>query len=190
MNSSLRSDYYGVLSSFLAHEVDFITLRDLKSNKSLLETIGSDAKKWLEATSEKEAIDLMSIDFGSLFLLYSQPIEAAIRDNSKEIPTGMENPVMQFYMRHGYNLKLIDTHLNSPDHLAIELGFMQALANSDDLVASKGFLEDHLLQWAPSYLLAQAQAASTPFYRDFCHFGAEFLVADYDYICERLDAEV
>lgn len=188
MENSLRSDYYGFASSFLAHEVDFITLRDLKKSDGLLATIGSDAKEWLEKSDEKEAIDQLSTDFSSLFLLYAQPIEASIRDNSKEIPTGMENPVMQFYMRHGFNLKLIDTHLNSPDHLAIELGFMQTLANDGDLEASKNFLETHLLPWATSYLLAQSASAMTPFYKDFCHFVAEFLVADYDYICEQLDA--
>lgn len=187
MDGLLRSDYYGLLSSLFAYEIDVVTLRDFKKDSDLLQLIGADAAKWLESTDEKEAIDLLSTDFSSLFLLYSQPIEAAIRDNSKEIPTGMENPVMQFYMRHKFTLRLIDTHLNSPDHLAIELGFMQALAKDENLQSSKRFLEDHLLQWAPSYLLAQADAADTPFYKDFCHFAAEFLVADYQFLCERLD---
>lgn len=185
MDKDIRAGYYALASSLLSHEIDEFTLNNLKKDTNLLEVIGKETKEWLLGTPNSEILDGLNTDFSSLFLLYDPPIEAAIRDNSKEIPTGPENPVFQFYRKHNYHLNLNLTHLNSPDHLSIELGFMQKLAEEENDEASKAFLADHLLSWAPSYLLAQSSASITPFYRDFCHFVAEFLVADYDQLVEK-----
>lgn len=184
MNDSARQTLYALFSRLFANGIDAETLRELKANPDLLESIGEGAAAWLNQTPEKTTLDALNVDFTSLFLLYTPPIEAAIRDNSKEIPIGLENPVMQFYRRHGFHINMNLTHLNAPDHLAIELGFMQALIKSGENKAGQAFLADHLLKWAPSYLIAQSEAADTPFYRDLCEAAAEFLLADYQHLSE------
>lgn len=188
MNDSARKNLYALLSRLFSKELDSEAVTELKAQNDLLENIGEASAKWFADTPEKTLIDALNVDFTSLFLLYAPPIEAAIRDNSKEIPVGLENPVMQFYRRHGFGINMNQTHLNAPDHLSIELGFMEALIGNGENEAEQAFLADHLLMWAPSYLLAQSEAADTPFYRDLCEFATEFLLADYQHLSEAAGA--
>ncbi|MGE4296341.1 MAG: molecular chaperone [Campylobacterales bacterium] len=190
MNDSARKNLYALLSRLFSKELDDQAVAELKSQSELLENIGEKSAAWFANTPEKTLLDALNVDFTSLFLLYTPPIEAAMRDNSKEIPVGLENPVMQFYRRHGFHINMNLTHLNAPDHLAIELGFMEALIGTEEREAQQAFLADHLLQWAPSFLLAQGDAADTPFYQELCEFAAEFLLADYQHLSEAASAAV
>lgn len=184
MNDSARKNLYALLSRLFSKEPDAAAVNELKNQTGLLESLGDDSAQWFSQTPPAALADALNVDFTSLFLLYAPPIEAALRDNSKEIPVGLENPVMQFYRRHGFHINMNLTHLNAPDHLAIELGFMEALIADNERQAQQAFLADHLLRWAPSYLLAQSEAAQTPFYRELCEFAAEFLLSDYQYLSE------
>lgn len=180
MNSSARKELYAFLSRLFSDTMDENLLQALKTQPGLLETLGEESAEWIAKTETAACLKALNIDFTSLFFVQMPPIESAVRDNSREIPVGLQNPVMGFYHRHGFEVNMNYTHLTAPDHLAIELGFMEALILAEDGAAQRAFLADHLLRWVPAYLLAQSQAASTPFYREACDFALEFLLSDYE----------
>ena len=96
---------------------------------------------------------------------------------------GLQNPVMQFYFEYGYELNLSKSELLAPDHLSFECAFMQNLILKKEEDAQRAFLQKHLLNWAPIYLLSMMEMAQTPFYRGLCALGAEFIIADYEGLC-------
>ncbi len=174
-----RRDIYAFLSRLFTDVLDEPLLKSLLDQPSLLQGLGEESYRWMNEESQETLLKALNVDFTSLFWVQLPPIESAVRDNSREIPVGLQNPVMGFYHRHGFEVNMNFTHLTAPDHLAIELGFMEALITNNDRAAQQAFLSDHLLRWAPAYLLTQSQMAQTPFYRDSCDFAREFLLSDY-----------
>jgi TorA maturation chaperone TorD len=49
-------------------------------------------------------------------------------------------------------------------------------------------LHKHLLRWIVPFLVAVRPMAQTPFYRNFCDFTIEFLLADYSYLIDETGA--
>lgn len=182
-----RKDIYAFLSRLFTDVLDETLLISLKSQPALLHTLGEESAKWIIESADQAILKALNVDFTSLFWVQLPPIESTIRDNSREIPVGLQNPVMSFYHRHGFEVNMNFTHLSAPDHLAIELGFMEALIKAGDTNAQRAFLSDHLLRWAPAYLLTQSRNATTPFYRDGCDFALEFLLSDYEQITQGVE---
>lgn len=172
-----RQEYYAFLSKVFANFLELEDIRALK-NSELLEIIGRDALEWFNTKSEDELREELNVDFTTLFLMSNQPIESSIIDNKKEVLVGLQNPVTLFYHKSGYEFNLMHTHLQIPDHIAIEFGFMQMLIFNNELLLQEEFLKTHLASWAIPYLLSIKFAAQTPFYRDLCDFAAEFLASD------------
>ncbi len=179
MDRKTRVYIYAFLSRMFAKEADLNVIRDLKET-GILESLGEESVEWFGKLSEEEILDRLNIDFSSLFLVNAHPIESIVLDDKDEALVGLQNPVMQFYFNHGYDLFLDKTEIQTPDHIALEFAFMQNLILKEEDRAAREFLQTHLLQWAPQYLLAVAREAETPFYRELCEFAAEFLIADYD----------
>ena len=178
MEAKQRATVYAFLSRMFSDIPGKKLLVELKEDKSLLEMLlGEEAMAWFEQTPINELEEVLNMDFTSLFLMNSMPIESSVLDDKDEVMVGLQNPVMQFYFEHGYELALKFSHIQTPDHLSIECAFMQNLVLKNEVDAQKAFLQKHLLAWAPVYLLGIKGMAQTPFYEALCDFGAEFLVA-------------
>lgn len=190
MDKSTSVYIYAFLSRLFESEVNTKLLEDLKKKKDILEMIGDESLTWIELAEESEVLDKLTIDFSSLFLMNSQqPIESSIMDDKEEVLIGLQNPVMGFYFQHGYDLNLQNSKLQTPDHIAIEFGFMQNLIQKEEYKSAKNFMSEHIMMWAPSYLLTIAEAAETPFYRELCEFTVEFLFANYEMLSEEVKDE-
>jgi|SaaInl8_200m_RNA_FD_contig_41_139056_length_1314_multi_5_in_0_out_0_2 TorA maturation chaperone TorD len=181
-----RRYFYALMSRVFSDILDFKTIEQLRENSELLEILGPDTVTFFEANSDSGLEELLNIDFTTMFLMNTHPVESAIYDNSKDIVTGMENLVMQFYMDHGYEVNMNGTHLMAPDHISVELGFMQNAITKENFEVQYKFSKAHLMSWIPSFLIACEEMADTPFYRDFCNFAVEFIVSDFSYIKESL----
>lgn len=187
MDNESRLFIYAFLSRVFSDILDSKAIRDLRGNPELLAMIGDATGFWVNGHTDDELLEALNIDYSTLFIMNAVPIESAVLDAKNEVLVGLENPVMNFYFTHGYEINLNLTKLVAPDHLAIELGFMQNLVMRGETMAQKEFMEKHLMQWAPIYLLGVKANAETPFYRDFCDFAAEFLISDYAHIVEVCD---
>jgi len=50
----------------------------------------------------------------------------------------------------------------------------------------KEFLNKHLLQWAPMYLISMKFEARTPLYYDAADMALEFILSDNEYLTKEL----
>ncbi|WP_456450562.1 TorD/DmsD family molecular chaperone [Hydrogenimonas sp.] len=185
MDDKTRLYIYAFLSRVFTEELDTKSIGDLRDNDQLLETIGEETLEWFKSHSVQELEELLNIDYNSLFGINNHPIESAVMDSKNEILVGLQNPVMQFYFSHGYDLNLESSKLYVPDHAGIEFGFMQSMISTGDKKTQAEFLHKHLLQWIVPFLVAVRPMADTPFYRELCDFTVEFLLSDYSQLVEE-----
>ena len=185
MDDKTRLYIYAFLSRIFTEELDDKALRDLKNNEALLETIGEETARWFKENDEATLKEALNVDYNSLFVINNHPIESAVMDSKNEILVGLQNPVMQFYFSHGYDLNLEGAKVYVPDHAAIEFGFMQSMISSGDKTTQAEFLHKHLLTWIVPFLVTIRPMADTPFYRELCDFIVEFLLADYSQLVEE-----
>ncbi len=189
MDNRARAFVYAFLSRMFEKELTKKEIEELKNNQELLETIGEETKRFFLDTPTSVIEDELNIDFNSLFVINSQPVETLVIDQSGEVLVGLQNPVMFFYFENGYEIDMNRTEILAPDHISIEFGFMQNLAYRDEDRAAYRFLKEHLLAWAPPYLLAMQKEAQTPFYRELCDFSVDYLLSDYTLLKEELGVE-
>ena len=186
MDNKTKAFVYAFLSKCYEKELDLKAIEDLKNNFDLLETVGEDTKNWFLNSDTKTIEDALNIDYSSTFMLNSQPVETLVEDSKGEILVGLQNPVMQFYFTHGYEIDMNKTEILAPDHISIELGFMQNLIYRNEKKAAYEFLKEHLLKWIPPYLIGVKSLMQTPFYKDLADFTIEFLFSDYEELKEEL----
>jgi putative dimethyl sulfoxide reductase chaperone len=177
---------YAFLSRLFSDQLDASYVKELKKNPELLETIGQESFEYIANTSEEQLLKELNIDFTSMFVMNAQPIESFVLDAKQDTLVGLQNPVMQFYFEHGYDVDMNQTSIMAPDHLSIELGFMQTLVFRDELPVQLEFLQKHLVRWSLPFFMGMKVMAETPFFRDVCDFYVEFLVADMDFIISEL----
>ncbi len=182
MDNKIRAYIYAFLSRIFSSQINKKLLNELQSNTELLQTIGSEAMNYLQGKNEENLLEELNVAFHSLFVMNNHPIESAAMDAKNEILVGLQNPVMQFYVNHGYDLNLAASSLHVPDHIAIEFGFMQNLILQQDKTAQIKFYREHLLVWVPPYLLAIKEMSDNPFYKDLCDFCIDFMLDDYSNI--------
>lgn len=177
-----RAYIYAFLSMAFAGLLNKKAIEDLKENSDLLSLIGSSACSYFNLKSTEELEDELNIDFTSAFMVNSHPIESAVTDAKVQISSGLENPVMHFYNRYGYEINLNFTTIASPDHMSIELGFMQNLVYQNELQAQKEFMMEHIISWMPIYFVGAKNLVETPFYNDLLDFALDFILGDYEYL--------
>ncbi|MDQ1299115.1 MAG: putative dimethyl sulfoxide reductase chaperone [Campylobacterota bacterium] len=182
MNSEYRIYIYAFLSRVMSNILDRRFIIDLKNNQQLLEIIGEETQQWFTKTEEETLLEALNVDYTSLFLLNMQPIESFVLDAKNETLVGLQNPAMAFYFKHGFELNMDQTELMAPDHLSIELAFMQTMVYRNETQGQMEFMNAHLFAWVVPYMLGMKSMASTPFYRDICDFMVEFLAADYAFL--------
>lgn len=187
MDKQYRTYLYAFLSRVFSNALDEMYLKELQQNDELLSLLGEKSFNWFKTTSLETIAEELNIDYSSIFLMNAKPIESSILDAKDEILVGLQNPVMQFYFNHNYELNLAASHLQTPDHISIEFAFMQNLIAKNEILTQKEFLKAHLLKWAVPYFLGVKQMAKTPFYKDLSDFTIEFLASDYDFLVNELN---
>ncbi len=187
MDNKTRAFIYAFLSRVYEKPLGKKEIEDLKNNPDLLEMIGEESREYFVKNDTQTIEDAINVDYSSMFVVNSQPVETLVVDSTGEILVGLQNPVMFFYFEHGYDIDMNKTEILAPDHLSIEFGFMQNLAyRGEDKIAFK-FLKKHLMQWVPPYLIAMRGVAETPFYKDMCDFTIDFLFSEYENLKEEHD---
>ncbi|ACN99579.1 molecular chaperone [Sulfurihydrogenibium azorense] len=198
-----RINMYAFLSRLLVEEVDEELLDKIKYTPELLDLFPN-TKDWevFKTKTTKQLIDEdLNVDYTTVFILNAYPYQSVFMNDEGHINPTPTNPTLQFYLENGYEIDLNKTRVLSPDHIAIELEFMITLIkeqltaysiNNEEeekkyLQLQKRFMEEHLLQWAPIYLLAARDMAETPFYYDVCQTTLEFIMSDYEYILQQLE---
>ena len=158
-------------------------------------------KEWkaLKEIEPKTLLDEhINPDFVNLSILHLIPYETFYTREDQMIETGGANPVTDMYSAYDFMVDFETARTVSSDHIGIELEFMHHLAQAEmkalqsgdtDAVkelqkSQKEFLNKHLLQWAPMYLINMKYEARTPLYYDVADMALEFILNDNEYLVE------
>ena len=189
---------YGLLSRIFLLEMDPDTLARLEKMENFRELFPN-YFEWEERQKRsryKLINEVLNVDFADVAVLHLIPYETFYTREDGMIESGGANPVLQIYNNYGYRVDYEKARVVSPDHIGVELEFMRLLSDAEARAQEEGdaeaakqlrgeqkkFLQEHLLQFAPMYLINVAEQARTPFYRDAAKMALEFLLEDYEYL--------
>lgn len=201
-----RIALYALISRLMMTEVDEQFIKSIESNEAIL-NLFPHYKSWNKRKEFNSSIlkeRYLDVDFTNLFLLHLVPYESFYMRDDQMIESGGDNPVIELYNALDFRVQLDQARVVSADHIGVELEFMYMLcdalkkayeANDGDgvvelLQVQKGFLEDHLLNWVPMYLINMKRESRTPLYHDGAELTLEFLLSDFEYVNEQLEALV
>jgi len=189
-----RSNNYALLSRILLQELDVEILETLKNDPTILEFFPhwNDWEQRSSLSNEKLLEEYFNPDFTNLSILHLVPYETFYTRSDQMIETGGANPVTDIYSAYNFIVDYEVARVVSSDHIGIELEFMhhlceaqkRALEEKDEEVVEEllrvqhQFLNNHLLQWAPMYLINMKYEARTPIYYDAAEMALEFILSD------------
>ena len=196
-NAKNRGLFYALYSRIFMLEADEALLKTIEQKE--IKEFFPNLFDWDEykRLGKNEIIEqYLNVDFTDISLINLIPYESFYIREDGQIESGGDNPVYQAYEEFDFIVEKDKARVVSPDHIGVELEFMymlceaeaKALANSDAVAAQelrdkqKYFLENHLMKWAPLYLINVKNEAQTPLYHDAAMTGVEFLLSDYEYL--------
>ena len=197
-----RISIYGLVSRLMLNEVDETFLNQIESDEDIL-SFFPNYRDW-NKRKEVEVSELIerhyNVDFANLFIMHLVPYETFYMRDDQMVESGGDNPVLELYNALDFRVNLSGARVLSPDHIGVELEFMYMLCvalqkalDADDkegicevLQIQHGFLKDHLLEWAPMFLINAKRESRTPLYHDGAELTLEFLLSDFQYVTEQL----
>jgi len=195
-----RINIYALISRITMSEIDEGLLKSIEEDENMLSFFPTykDWKKREEYNSKDLIEKYLNVDFTNLFLLHLIPYESFYTRDDQMLETGGENPIQAIFNAFEFKVELDKARVMAADHIGVELEFMYELCKAelkaleaDDFEMAKqlsqlqyGFMKDHLLEWAPMYLLNVKSEAGTAFYFDVADFALEFMMSDFEYVTE------
>jgi len=195
-----RINIYALISRITMSEIDEGLLKSIEEDENMLSFFPTykDWKKREEHNSKDLIERYLNVDFTNLFLLHLIPYESFYTRDDQMLETGGENPIQAIFNAFEFKVELDKARVMAADHIGVELEFMYELCQAElkalevnDLEMAKqlsqlqyGFMKDHLLEWAPMYLLNVKSEAGTAFYFDVADFALEFIMSDFEYLTE------
>jgi len=165
-----RSNIYALLSRILLQELDSEMLNVIRKDEQILEFLPTlkEWKEFNEVSDTKLLEEYFNPDFVNLSILHLIPYETFYTREDQMVETGGANPVTDMYSAYDFMVDFEAARSVSADHIGIEYEF----------------LNKHLLQWAPLYLLNMKYEARTPLYYDAADMALEFILSDNEYLTE------
>jgi TorA maturation chaperone TorD len=201
-NVDNRINFYGLVSRLMITEVDNEFINTIQNNKVLMDMMPNfrDWSKKKDISQDELIQGYYNADYTSMFLMHMVPYESFYTRDDQMIESGGDNPVVALYNALDFRVETSEARVVSPDHIGVELEFMfmlndalkKALDEDDKdavieiLKVQEGFLKDHLLNWAPMFLINVKKESRTPLYHDGAELTLEFLLSDYEYITDEL----
>lgn len=197
-----RIALYALISRLMLVEVDDTFLNSIENDEAML-ALFPNYKGWSKRTelSRKElAEQYYNVDFTNLFLMHLVPYESFYTREDQMIESGGDNPVIELYNELDFRVELDKARVVSADHIGVELEFMYMLCTAQKKAleaedkegicelfqVQRAFLKEHLLEWAPMFLINAKRESRTPLYHDGAELTLEFLLSDFEYITQML----
>ncbi len=200
-----RVNIYALISRLTMNEIDEGLLKSIEEDVNMLSFFPT-YTKWekREQYDRKELIaKYLNVDFTNLFLLHLIPYESFYTREDQMMETGGDNPVQALFNEFDFRVELDKARVMSADHIGVELEFMYKLCEAEykaledeeyevaaDLAEIQYmFLREHLVEWAPMYLLNVKNEAGTAFYFDLADLAIEFILSDFEYLSQLKEKE-
>jgi len=198
-----RINIYALISRIMMSEIDEGLLKSIEEDENILSFFPT-FKDWekREKFDSKDLIEqYLNVDFTNLFLLHLIPYESFYTREDQMMETGGDNPVQAIFNAFEFKVELDKARVMGADHIGVELEFMYELCKAElkaleenNMEMAKqlsqlqyGFMKDHILQWAPMYLLNVKSEAGTAFYFDAADLALEFMMSDFEYLTQLKD---
>lgn len=191
-----RSDIYGLLATVYRQEITSDLLEQIRAPQflgalSVVEVEGIDD---FIRKPDAELLEDLAVEYSYLFLgpgKHISPHESVHHQREDgqwgKLWGGSTAEVKRFIEATGLDYK--DDFKGLPDHISVELEFMQQLilreeqawkeAEADKAAAcrqvEKRFIEEHLIRWIPSFCEKVIQTAELPFYRAMAELTRSFI---------------
>lgn len=189
-----RSNIYALLSRIMLQELDVEILNTFMNDETILEFLPHWNEWELRTSLPKQKLleEYLNPDFTNLSLLHLVPYETFYTRADQMIETGGANPVTDMYSAYDFIVDYGIARVVSSDHIGVELEFMHHLCQAQIKAIEEGdsdsvaeliavqhrFLNTHLLQWAPMYLINMKYESRTPLYYDAAEMALEFILSD------------
>jgi TorA maturation chaperone TorD len=198
-----RSNIYALLSRILMQEIDVELLDNMKQDQVIMDFFPT-LRDWEPLKTLDSSVlvnEHFNPDFVNLTLLHLIPYETFYTRDDQMIETGGANPVTDMYSAYDFIVDYQEARVVSADHIGVELEFMHHLceaqlkaeeqhdtdAANELLAVQHRFLNKHLLQWAPLYLINLKYEARTPLYYDAADMATEFILSDNEILTALVD---
>lgn len=199
-----RVNIYALISRILLQELDIKNLKMIKEDENILDFFPT-LKEWKqlsEVDDNKLLQEYFNPDFVNLSILHLIPYESFYVRDDQMVETGGANPVTDMYSAYNFMVDYEASRTVSSDHIGVELEFMHHLCLAEQKALKDGdensvkeikevqleFLNKHLLQWAPIYLINMKFEARTPLYYDAAEMALEFILSDNEYLNKELNS--
>jgi TorA maturation chaperone TorD len=191
-----RSNIYGLLASVYRQEVNADLLHQVKDPQFLgvLSDLGIQLTSDFLQKPEEELLDDLAVEFAGLFLGpggHISPHES-VHHQRDGVESGMlwgEATVEVKKFIESAGLDYDPEYTGLPDHISVELEFMEALARHEEqawsedddeeafrcLDMERRFLDEHLSRWVPAFCDKVMAAAELPFYREMAALTKNFI---------------
>ena len=191
-----RSSIYGFLAAVYRQELTSELLQQMKTHRfqEVLFNLGVKLNNGFFQNSEKELLENLAIEYTRLFVgpgKHIAPYES-VHHEKEGVQSGqlwgeLTGQVKNIIESSGLEYKSEYTGL--PDHISVELEFMQHVVQreaqaweaGDDETAllclknEKKFVDEHLLGWIPDFCEKVSEAAEMPFYREMARLTRSLL---------------
>lgn len=194
-SARFRSNIYGLLATVFRQEPSEALITELRDPRlsGVISDLGVDLGEVFYSTPESELRETLGLEFTRLFIGPDSHISAH-ESVFAEMDSGIGGlwgartvEVKNFIETTGLDYNPEFTGV--PDHISVELEFMQRLTeweadkwNQDDRENAeycqsiqRMFLEQHLLPWAPQFCDVVIAQAEIPFYRAMSELAKNYL---------------
>jgi len=202
-----RSQVYGLLAMIFRAEPTEALLQTWKNPQvlSVFSELGIALGKEFYQKSEKALVEELAVEYARLFLGPSEPIsphESVHNEMDGGDWGALWGPetvkVKRFIESAG--LEYTPDYTGIPDHISVELEFLQKLSMRESAAWAEGdtegalyglkmekmFIQDHLFKWVPLFCDKIIAKANMPFYREMAKVTKGFLEFDKEKIDEYL----
>ena len=200
-----RSNVYGLLATVYRKEVTADLLHQVKDPQFLgvLSDLGIQLTSDFFQKPEEELLDDLAVEYAGLFLGPGKHISPheSVHHQTDGVQSGMlwgetTAEVKKFIEAAGLDYDPEYTGL--PDHISVELEFMEALARHEEqawseddeeeallcLDMERRFLGEHLVRWVPVFCDKVMAAAELSFYRELAGLTKRFIEFDWQELQE------
>lgn len=194
-----RSNVYGLLASVYRQEVNADLLHQVKDPQFLgvLSDLGIQLSSDFLQRPEEELLDELAVEFAGLFLGpggHISPHESVHHQRSggqSGLLWGESTAEVKRFIE-STGLSYDPEYKGLPDHISVELEFMQQLTLREEqawrdededgaldcLKTEKKFIEEHLVRWVPAFCDNVIKEAELPFYREMAALTKNFIEFD------------
>jgi TorA maturation chaperone TorD len=191
-----RSNIYGLLAAIYRREMTSDLLKQIKDPRFLavLSNLGIELNNGFFQKPQQELLEDLAVEYARLFLgpgKHISPHESVHhqRDDGQwgQLWGPSTAEVKKFIESAGLSYQSEYTGL--PDHISVELEFMQQVLQREEqaweaedkemahlcLENEKKFIEEHLAKWIPQFCDKVTEEAEAPFYRDMAVLTKNFI---------------